>query len=81
VTAFFSSEYNYRHIVVLTQANQLKDHAYDTLGNTTSSILTTSAQSDVADMTSYYTSYDGLLHVIFATHEGNLFDIAYTIQG
>jgi hypothetical protein len=82
VTAFFSSDDNYRHIVVLTQANKLKDHAYDTQGNTTSTILTTSALPDVVvDITSYFTPYDGLRHVIYATPDGSLKEITFTSQG
>jgi len=81
VTAFFSSENKYRHIVVMTRANLLKDNAYDTQGNTTSTILTTSALSDVADITSYYITFDGLRHVVYATPDGQLFDITYTSQG
>jgi len=83
VTAFFSSDTNYRHIVVLTQANLLKDHAYDAQGgNLTRTLLTTSSPlANVADITSFYNDYDHLRHVLYATHDGDLVEITYTSQG
>jgi len=82
VTAFFSSDTNYRHIVVLTQANFLKDHAYDSYGgNLGSTQLTSSALANVADITSFYSAHDQLRHVVYATTDGNLYEITYTSQG
>ena len=56
VTAFFSSDTNYRHIVVLTRTNFLKDLAYPTYhvsGVYTGSIqLISPALANVADITS-----------------------------
>ena len=43
VTAFFSSDTNHRHIVVLTKENWLKDHAYDRYGGNLRSTLLTFA--------------------------------------
>lgn len=83
VTAFFSSDTNYRHIVVLTKANFLKDHAYDAYGgNLGSTQLTYSALAHVvADITSFYSAYDQLRHVVYATTDGNLYELTYTSQG
>jgi len=82
VTAFFSSDTNYRHIVVLTQANLLEDHAYDTYGgNMRSTQLTSSALAHVADITSFYNTYDQLRHVVYAIDDGSLYEITYTSQG
>lgn len=85
VTAFFSSDTNHRHIVVLTQANFLKDLAYPTYyvsgGNTRSTQLTSSALANVADITSFYSAHDQLRHVVYATHDGSLYEITYTSQG
>ena len=85
VTAFFSSDTNYRHIVVLTQVNFLKDLAYPpsyvsggALGGTQ---LTSSALANVADITSFYTPHDRLRHVVYATRDGNLYEITYMSQG
>jgi len=80
VTAFFTPDTNYRHIVVFTQAHLLKDHSYDKQGNTRNTTLMASALSNVADITSYYTA-DGLRHVIIAYHDGHLDEITYTSQG
>jgi hypothetical protein len=89
VTAFFSSDINYRHIVVLNKKNGniwLQDHAYDTYGgNLRSTQLTSPALADVlanvADITSFYNDHDHLCHVFFATNRGSLFEITYTSQG
>lgn len=85
VTAFFSSDTNYRHIVVLTRANFLKDLAYPTYyvpgGNMRSTQLTSSALANVADITSFYSAHDQLRHVVYATKDGNLYEITYTSQG
>jgi hypothetical protein len=87
VTAFFNSDTNYRHVVVLTDTNLLRDHAYntvgsyDTVGSQSDTLLTQSPLSNVADITSYYTAYDHLRHVIFATYDGDLFEITYGSQG
>jgi hypothetical protein len=82
VTAFFSSDTNYRHIVVFTQANLLKDHAYDANGgNLRSTQLTSSALANVADITSFYNAHDQLRHVLYATYDGSLYEITYTSQG
>ena len=80
VTAFFSPDTNYRHIVVFTGANILKDHSYNTGGQTRNTVLS-SALSNVADITSYYSAYDNIRHVIFGTHDGHLHEITYTSQG
>jgi hypothetical protein len=82
VTAFFSADNNYRHVVVLTQSNLLRSNAYDIQGNQVSTPLPFSTLlSDVADFTSCYSAFDGLRHVIFATHGGDLYEITYTSQG
>lgn len=83
VTAFFSSDNKYRHIVVLNQANLLKDHAYEKDGgNLRSTQLTSSAlANNVADITSFYNAHDHLRHVLYATQDGNLYEITYTSQG
>jgi hypothetical protein len=86
VTAFFSSDTNHRHIVVLTKENRLKDHAYDRYGgNFRSTLLTSSTSSplpnNVADITSFYNAHDQLRHVLYATQDGSLYEITYTSQG
>jgi hypothetical protein len=81
VTAFFSRDNNYRHNVVLTKSNLLKDNAYDIQGNSTGIVLASSSQFDLQDMTSYYTTDDYLRHVILATKDGSLYEITYTSQG
>ncbi|GAC1425947.1 MAG: hypothetical protein NVSMB54_11420 [Ktedonobacteraceae bacterium] len=82
VSAFFSSDTNFCHIVVLTAGGQLHDHSYQLqTGEQRSTQLTSAPLSRVADITSYYTAYDGLRHVVFATTDGNLHEITYTSAG
>lgn len=86
VTAFFSSDTNDRHIVVLTQANVLKELAYPPYyvsggAPPGSTQLTSSALANVADITSFYSPHDRLRHVVYATKDGNLYEITYTSQG
>jgi hypothetical protein len=83
VTAFFSSDTNYRHIVVLTQANFLKDLVYPPYSSVAlgSTQLTSSALANVADITSFYSAHDQFCHVVYATKDGNLYEITYTSQG
>jgi len=81
VTAYFSSDTNYCHIVALTASGTLYDHAYNTAGDRRSTQLTSTPLSNVADITSYYSAYDKIRHVIFATRDGNLQEITYTSQG
>jgi hypothetical protein len=82
VTAFFSSDTHYRHIVVLTQENFLKYHAYHPYGGgTDEGIPLTSALTNVRDITSFYNARDQLNHVTYATKDGSLHEITYTSQG
>ncbi len=85
VTAFFSSDTNYRHIVVLTSTNFLKDLAYSPYhvsGVYTGSIqLISPALANVADITSFYSAHDQLCHVLYVTGDGNLYEITYTSHG
>ncbi len=83
VTAFFSSDTNYRHIVVLTQQNWLKDHAYDIHGINRPPIQLVH-DANVVDMTSFYSAHDQLCHVLYVTKDSNLYnlyEITYTSQG
>jgi len=80
VTAFFSSESNYRHIVVLTQQNWLKDHAYNTYGTNETNIQLVQ-NNDIVDITSFYSTQDRLCHVLYVTKDGYLYEITYTSQG
>ena len=80
VTAFFSSDTNYRHIVVLTQLNWLKDHAYNTYGaNRPPTQLV--HDENVVDITSFYSARDQLCHVLYVTRDRYLYEITYTSQG
>ena len=82
VTAFFSADTNFCHIVVLTASGQLRDHSYHLLtGELRSTQLTTTALVQIADITSYYTALDNLRHVILATTDSNLHEITYTSAG
>jgi hypothetical protein len=82
VTAFFSADNNYRHVVVLTQSDLLQGNAYDIQVNQVGIPLPFSTLlSDVQDFTSCYSSFDDLRHVILATHGGDLYEITYTSQG
>jgi hypothetical protein len=81
VTAYFSPDTNYSHIVALTTGGILYDHAYNIVGDKRSTQLTSTPISNVADITSYYSAYDNIRHVIFATTDGNLHEITYTSQG
>lgn len=85
VTAFFSSDTNDRHIVVLTQANFLRDLAYPTYyasgGTLRRTELTSPALANVADITSFYGAHDRLRHVVYATTDGDLYEFTYTSQG
>ncbi len=81
VTAFFSSDNNYRHIVVLTKENLLIDRSYDRNGAFL--IINplnphTPLPGDVADITSFYNAHDRLCHVLYATKDGNLKEFTYT---
>ncbi len=80
VTAFFSSDTNYRHIVVLTKANWLKDHAYNSYGTNGTNTQLVLAEN-VVDMTSFYNAHDHLRHVLYVTKDRNLYEITYTSQG
>jgi hypothetical protein len=80
VTAFFGSDTNDRHIVVLTKQNWLKDHAYSTYGANRPPIQL--VQNDnIVDITSFYSARDQLCHVLYVTIDGNLHEITYTSQG
>ena len=82
VTAFFNPDSNFRHIVVLTVDGKLKDHGYNTRGDTTDTQLTSSAlANNVADITSFYNAHDHLRHVLYVTQDGNLYEITYACQG
>ena len=82
VTAFFNPDGNFRHIVVLTVDGKLKDHSYNTRGDTTDTQLTSSVLSnDVADITSFYNAHDHLRHVFYVTRDGRLYEITYACQG
>ncbi|HWZ20123.1 MAG TPA: hypothetical protein VNW73_15090 [Ktedonobacteraceae bacterium] len=86
VTAFFSSDNNYRHIVVLTRElgqDWLKLRAYDTYGChliEKPPISLTSIPGNVADSTSFYNAHDQLCHVLCATQDGSLYEFTYTSQ-
>ncbi|GAC1655115.1 MAG: hypothetical protein NVS4B12_27460 [Ktedonobacteraceae bacterium] len=82
VTAFFSSDTNFCHIVVLTAGGILRDYSYNlSTGEQRNTQLTSGALTNIADITSYYTAYDGFRHAVFATTDGNLHEITYTSAG
>ncbi len=80
VTAFFGSDTNDRHIVVLTQQNWLIDHAYSTYGANRQPIQLVH-NDNIVDITSFYSARDQLRHVLYVTSDRNLHEITYTSQG
>ena len=84
VTAFFSSDTNYRHIVVLTKQNWLKDRAYSTYGTGPIRPPTQLVyDAYIKDITSFYSARDQLCHVVYVTRDRNLYnlyEITYTSQ-
>ncbi len=79
VTAFFSSDTNYRHIVVLTKQNWLKDRAYSTYGTGPNRPPTQLVYDEkIVDITSFYSARDQLCHVVYVTSDRYLYEITYT---